>query len=154
MFTGFLQVFLDIIPKSIIDVDSVHTINRLNTELFGYVVDSGQYNINAGLLAYFYYEFHWIGIVLGGAITAAIIKLSDDFLNYLKNNRTIAVIMVFFLANLPNRILAGDQVGGIKRFLILYLEFILLFIFIKRAKRKDNPHDEPDSGQKTQDEES
>lgn len=132
--SGALQIFIDIIPKSIIDPERIYLINNLNTELFGFTLDSRNYNINAGLLAYFYYEFHWFGIFIGSSITAIIIKLFNDLLRSLKSNPTYGIIMVYFLLNLPNRILAGDQVGGIKSFIILYIGFIVLYILLKVTK--------------------
>ena len=69
---GFLLVFLDIIPKSIIDPELIFTVNNMNTELFGFASEG--YNIPAGLLAYFYYEFYWLGIIIGCIITAIVIK--------------------------------------------------------------------------------
>lgn len=133
---GIFQIFIDIIPKSIISPERVYTINNLNTELFGFVLDSRNYNINSGLLAYFYYEFYWAGILLGSTITAIVIKISDDLIRYLRGNNTIGIMMVYFLFNLPNRIIAGDQVGGIKSLLILYLEFLLVFVLVKTTKTK------------------
>ncbi|MGG1687207.1 oligosaccharide repeat unit polymerase [Pseudalkalibacillus sp. NRS-1564] len=129
--SGALQIFLDIIPKSIIDPERIYLINNLNTELFGYTLDSRNYNINAGLLAYFYYEFHWFGVVIGSSITALIIKLFNDLLWSFKSNPTYGLIMVYFLLNLPHRILAGDQVGGFKSYLILIIEFLVLFFYAK-----------------------
>ncbi|HAE61000.1 MAG TPA: hypothetical protein DCG38_01475 [Eubacteriaceae bacterium] len=143
--TGFLQIFIDVIPKSIIGTDLVYTVNNYNTELFGFKLDSRMYNINAGLLAYFFYEFYWMGVVIGGAITALVIKILDDWLMILKSNSTLGLMMVYFLFNLPNRILAGDQVGGIKSLLILYLELMALIILVYKSK-KSNVLIEPNDG--------
>ena len=132
---GFFQVFLDIIPKSIIDPNLIFTVNNLNTELFGF--SSVGYNIPAGLLAYFYYEFYWFGIIVGGIITAIVIRLLDNILDCFRFNETFGIMLAFFLINLPIRIISGDQVSGIKSYLILYLEFIILcFSIIAANSRK------------------
>lgn len=136
--TGFLQVFLDIIPKSIINEDYIYTVNNLNTEMFGFVLDSRNYNINSGLLAYFYYEFHWLGILFGGVLSAVVIKLFNDFIYILKVNKATGIIMVYALFNTPNRILAGDQVGGIKSYLTLFIEFFVILFMIYRSQPKKN----------------
>jgi oligosaccharide repeat unit polymerase len=131
---GFLLVFLDIIPKSIIDPELIFTVNNMNTELFGFASEG--YNIPAGLLAYFYYEFYWLGIIIGGIITAIVIKIFDDVLDCFRFNDTFGIMIVYFLIGLPIRIISGDQVGGIKSYLILYIEFIILYIVIITMKGK------------------
>lgn len=139
---GFLQVFTDIIPSQLFSIDNGFLINNLNTELFGYQLDSRNYNINAGLLAYFYYEFYWFGMILGGLITALFLKFANDFFRVLIGHKTFGIIMVYFMFNVPHRIIAGDQVNGFKSFLILIIEFLILYYYVKytRIKKANRVH--------------
>ena len=71
---GLLLTIIDLIPKRLLGVDYLQTVNRANTEMFGFGTDERLYTITAGMLGYFIHEFHWFGTVLGGFITAIIVS--------------------------------------------------------------------------------
>jgi glycosyltransferase involved in cell wall biosynthesis len=137
--TGFLQIFIDIIPKSFTDGNSVYTINNFNTEMFGIVLDDRGYTILSGIVAYLYYEFHFLSILIGTSILAIIISFLDRIYYSIKKNSYLNIICIYFMLNIPLRVLSGDQVFGIKSFIILYIGFaLILYLFSKFKEKKNN----------------
>ena len=112
----FSRVFVDIVPGSLVGIESVQTVNKHNTELYGYQFQTEErtFIIASGMLAYYYYEFYALGMIVGGVLTGTVLRLLERLRNAIGRDTPYHILFVLIAMIIPNGMLNGDPANIIK----------------------------------------
>lgn len=130
-----LLALFDILPNRLLGLNTLYKINTFNTELFGFYIDDREYNIVTGMIAYFFYEFHYWGFFIGAFLIGIKISIMNKLHYIFAKIPILHILSVYFVFQVPFNILAGDWAGSLKTSLITYIFVFILFIFHFRRQQ-------------------
>ncbi|WP_348827976.1 O-antigen polymerase [Halomonas sp. RT37] len=133
---GALLAIPNIIPKNLTGLEHFYTINNAHTELFGFIVDERRYTITAGVLSYFFFEFYYIGLLLGAGICGAVVRLFQSYLYNTASFSALRLVLVYVIIKTPAYIVNSDPASIFVSEFPILISLLFLFIISQISRRR------------------
>lgn len=135
---GFILAFFEIIPQKLFGLSNSYTINTAHTELYGYVVDERQYTITAGLISYFFYDFWYLGIIIGAIFSGVLLRFSQMLLLNRKASAFLFIFVTYCMIKMPAYFINSDPASIIKGefpYMVALAFMYIWYLSLKSAKK-------------------
>jgi hypothetical protein len=118
------------------------TVNNFNTLTFGYEYSTSSYTyqVTAGMLAYYHYEFARMGLLVGGGIAALVTSFMNGVLDRVRHIRPYLITMLYFVIKVPAYMMNGDPATLIRNDILIIGAAFFLMVILPRIPRHRKSH--------------